>query len=210
VIGGHRGERPGHSATTAHFQAAYPFLAQGALGAPGVYIGRDASGGAFAFDPWELYERRIVRSPNMLVFGGIGYAKSAFLKTYVYRQFIFGRQAWVIDVKGEYGLLAEALGVKPIALAPGGDVRLNPISRRGGRESQLSLLRSVALTAHRRDLAPEGDAGCGSPSTRSIVGDVRRPDERGDRLRRAVGRSRPVRDAGLRHPSESCLGIGQK
>ena len=46
-----RGERPGHSATTAHFQAAYPFLGMGALGAPGVYIGTDAFGGAWAFDP---------------------------------------------------------------------------------------------------------------------------------------------------------------
>lgn len=45
-----RGERPGHSATTAHFQAAYPFLGQGGLGARGVYIGTDAFG-AWAFDP---------------------------------------------------------------------------------------------------------------------------------------------------------------
>lgn len=154
-----RAERPGHSATTAHFQAAYPFLAQGGLSAPGVYVGRDATGGAFAFDPWELYERRIIRSPNMLVLGGIGYAKSAFLKTYVFRQFLFGRQAWVLDVKGEYGLLATALGMQPISLAPGGELRLNPISRRGGRESQLGLLRSVALAALRRELAPEEDAG---------------------------------------------------
>ena len=46
-----RGERPGHSATTAHFQAAYPFLGMGGLGAPGVYVGTDAFGGAWAFDP---------------------------------------------------------------------------------------------------------------------------------------------------------------
>jgi hypothetical protein len=156
---GRRGERPGYSATTAHFQAAYPFLAQGGLGAPGVYIGRDATGGAFAFDPWELYARRIIRSPNMLILGGIGYAKSALLKTYLFRQYVFGRQAWVIDVKGEYALLAEALGVKPIALAPGGETRLNPITRRGGRGTQLSLLRSVALASLRRDLSPEEDAG---------------------------------------------------
>lgn len=159
MIAARRGERPGHSATTAHFQAAYPFLAQGALGAPGAYIGRDASGGAFAYDPWELYERRVLRSPNMLVLGGIGYAKSAFLKTYVYRQHLFGRQAWVLDVKGEYAPLARALGVRPIALAPGGELRLNPISRRGGREAQLGLLRSVALAALRRELLPEEDAG---------------------------------------------------
>ena len=105
-----RGERPGHSATTAHFQAAYPFLGMGGLGAPGVYVGTDAFGGAWAFDPWELYARRIMRSPNVIVLGGISYAKSTLIKTYIYRQYLFGRQAWVIDVKGEYGPLAAALG----------------------------------------------------------------------------------------------------
>jgi hypothetical protein len=35
-------ERPGHSATTAKVQAAYPFVADGGLGGRGVYIGRDA------------------------------------------------------------------------------------------------------------------------------------------------------------------------
>lgn len=159
MIFARRGERAGHSATTAHFQAAYPFIAQGSLGVPGVYIGTDAYGGAFAFDPWELYARRVMRSPNMIVLGGIGYAKSSFIKTYIYRQHLFGRQAWVIDVKGEYGLLGEALGITPVALRPGGEVRLNPIGRRGGREAQLGLLRSVALAALGRELAPEEDAG---------------------------------------------------
>lgn len=159
MIGGRRGERPGHSVTTAHFQAVYPFLAQGGLGTRGIYVGTDAYGGAWAFDPWELYSRRLMRSPNMIVLGGISYAKSTLIKTYLYRQHLFGRQAWVIDVKGEYGPLAEALGYRPIALEPGGEVRLNPITRLGGRESQLSLLRSVAQAALRRYLGPEEDAG---------------------------------------------------
>jgi hypothetical protein len=151
-------ERPGHSGTTAHFGAAYPFLGQGALGAPGTYIGRDAYGGAFAFDPWELYPRHL-SGPNMLVLGGLGARKSSLVKTYLYRQVVFGRQAWVLDPKGEYGPLAEAVGVDPIALAPGGEVRLNPLSPRGGREGQLGLLRSVCQAALRRELDPEEDAG---------------------------------------------------
>lgn len=159
MIGRRRGERVGHSATTAHFQAAYPFIAQGGLGSRGVYVGTDAYGGAWAFDPWELYGRKVMRSPNMIVLGGISYAKSTLIKTYLYRQFLFGRQAWVIDVKGEYEPLGAALGYPSIALRPGGEVRLNPITRRGGRESQLSLLRSVAIAALRRDLLPEEDAG---------------------------------------------------
>jgi type IV secretory pathway VirB4 component len=154
-----RGERPGHSATTAHFQAAFPFLAEGGLGAPGVYIGRDACGGAFLFDPWRAYEAGILQGPNMLVVGQLGRGKSAFLKSYIARQFVFGRQAWVLDPKGEFAALAEFLGGTVIALVPGGEVRLNPISARMGRGAQLSLLRSVAAAALRRELTPEEDAG---------------------------------------------------
>lgn len=159
MILGRRGERPGHSVTTAHFQAAYPFLGQGGVGAPGIYIGTDAYGGAWAFDPWEFYARRIVRSPNVIVLGGIGYAKSSFIKTYLFRQRLFGRDAWVIDVKGEYGPLGKALGYPPNVLRPGGGVRLNPITRRGSREAQLALLRSVVQAALGRELSPEEDAG---------------------------------------------------
>ncbi len=100
-----RGERPGHSATTAHFQAAYPFLGMGRARRPRRLR---RHGGAWAFDPWELYARRIMRSPNVIVLGGISYAKSTLIKTYIYRQRLFGRQAWVIDVKGEYGPLRRA------------------------------------------------------------------------------------------------------
>lgn len=152
-------ERPGHSATTAHLRAAYPFIAQGGIGAPGVYIGTDAAGGAWAYDPWELYLRKVIRSTNMLVLGGIGYAKSTFLKLYLYRQSIFARQGWVIDVKGEYRPLGAALGALVIALCPGGEMRLNPMERRGGRESQLALLRSVAIATLGRALTPEEDGG---------------------------------------------------
>lgn len=155
----HPAERPGHSATTAHFQAAYPFLAEGGLGAPGTYIGRDAYGGAWLYDPWALYGWGLLPGPNMLVVGQIGRAKSAFVKTYLFRQRVFGRQAWVLDPKGEYAPLARALGVRPIALAPGGEVRLNPLSPRGGQEAQLGLLRSVAQAALKRDLVPEEEAG---------------------------------------------------
>lgn len=86
-----RGERLGHSATTPHFQTAYPFLGMGGLGARGVYVGTDAFGGAWVFDSWELYARRIMRSPNVIVLGGISYAKSMLIKTYIYRQYLFGR-----------------------------------------------------------------------------------------------------------------------
>lgn len=154
-----RGERPGHSATTAHAQAAYPFLAEAGLGAPGPYIGRDACGGAFVFDPWAAYGAGLLSGPNMLIVGQIGKGKSALLKTYLARQHVFGRQGWVLDPKGEFTPLARALGGSVIALAPGGPLRLNAISSRMGREAQLSLLRAVAAAALGRELVPEEDAG---------------------------------------------------
>lgn len=157
--GGYRAERPGHAVTTAHFQAAFPFLAEAGLGAPGAYVGRDACGGAWVFDPWEAYAAGVLSGPNMLVVGQLGRGKSAFLKTYIGRQHVFGRQAWVLDPKGEYAPLVNWLGGTLIALVPGGSVRLNPIDRRMGWEGQLSLLRSVAAAALRRELTPEEDAG---------------------------------------------------
>jgi type IV secretory pathway VirB4 component len=146
--------QPGHRTTTAHIQAAYPFVAEGGLGGRGVYIGRDVYGGSFCYDPWELYGRELT-SPNAVVIGIVGRAKSSLVKTYVFRQAVFGRQAWIVDVKGEYDRLAEAMGVRPIALSPGGAVRLNPLTPRGGPERQLNLLYSVAAAALERPLIPE-------------------------------------------------------
>jgi hypothetical protein len=64
---------PGRLGDDGQFQAAYPFLG---MGGPSAYVGTDAFGGAWAFDPWELYARRIMRSPNVIVLAGISYAKS--------------------------------------------------------------------------------------------------------------------------------------
>jgi hypothetical protein len=71
--------RTAHRVTTAHLQAAYPFISEGGLGSRGVYIGRDVFGGSFCYDPWELYGKEIT-GPNMLVIGQIGYAKSSLVK----------------------------------------------------------------------------------------------------------------------------------
>lgn len=118
---------PAHQVTTRHLGAAYPFAAADALGGGGVLIGRDLFGGAFAHDPFELYRRQVVTNPNMVVFGQIGRGKSALVKTYLWRQAVFGRRAWVVDPKGEYGTLANHWGVTPVALRPGGSLRLNPL-----------------------------------------------------------------------------------
>jgi type IV secretory pathway VirB4 component len=150
-----RGERPGHRATTANAQAIYPFFGESGLGDGGVLIGTDLHGSAFTYDPFVLYERRVVSNPNMLVIGEVGSGKSSLVKSYLYRQAVFGRVPWIADPKGEYGPLAEALGVEPMKLKPGGPLRLNPIAREAGWDAQLNLLRALASGSLSRPLDPE-------------------------------------------------------
>ncbi len=127
---------PAHVATTRHLCAAYPLVSEAGLGHEGVLIGRDLLGGSFVYDPFVLYRQGVVTNPNAVVFGQIGRGKSSFVKSYLWRQAVFGRHAWVVDPKGEYGPLAQAWGVQPVALRPGGEVRLNPLDT--GEEAQPS------------------------------------------------------------------------
>jgi type IV secretory pathway VirB4 component len=139
-------ERPGHRATTRHAQAIYPLMASGGLGGQGIFIGRDSSGGAFVYDGWLLYQRGILHDANVVIFGRLGQGKSALIKTLIWRALLFGRRAFVLDVKHEYGPLCELSGVKPITLEPGGGVRLNPLASRPEEHAQLELLRAIAHT----------------------------------------------------------------
>jgi type IV secretory pathway VirB4 component len=140
-------ERPGHRNTTRHAQAIYPFIAPGGLGGRGTFVGRDSSGAAFCFDPWVLYGEGLLDDPNVIVLGKLGQGKSALVKTVLWRMMLFGRRAFVLDIKREYGPLCEAVGVLPISLVPGGGVRLNPLASRPEEHAQLELLRAVTLTA---------------------------------------------------------------
>jgi type IV secretory pathway VirB4 component len=161
---------PAHRVTTAHLQAAYPFIADQGLGGRGVYIGQDvAGGGAFCYDPFVLYEDGVLTDPNMVVMGHLGRGKSSFVKTYIMRQTVFGRKAAVMDPKGEYGDLAAVYGVEPVRLAPGGEVRLNPLdpgpnsSERNSEEiaaRQETLLVAVAEAALNRALLPAEQTAC--------------------------------------------------
>ncbi len=157
---------PAHVATTRHLGAAYPLVTEAGLGHEGVLIGRDLLGGSFVYDPFALYHQGVVTNPNMIVFGQIGRGKSSFVKSYLWRQAVFGRRAWVVDPKGEYGPLAAAWGVHPVALRPGGSVRLNPLDT--GAQSatgevvdddavwrqRIELTASLAVSCLARDLLP--------------------------------------------------------
>ena len=145
---------PGHRATTAHVQVAYPVVAEAGLGGRGVYIGQNLLGGAFVYDPFELYEQGLLTSPNMVVAGQIGRGKSALVKSYALRQRVYGRRIVVLDPKGEYGPLARYCGVDSIRLQPGGSVRLNPLDRRIAHDDKLRLLEAVVSSGLGRELSP--------------------------------------------------------
>jgi hypothetical protein len=172
-------------ATTRHLCAAYPLVTEAGLGHEGVLIGRDVLGGSFVYDPFSLYLQGVVTNPNAVVIGQIGRGKSSFVKTYLWRQAVFGRRAWVVDPKGEYGPLAEAWGVAPVALRPGGTVRLNPLDTEedadrpgtdpgdGAERRRVVLTSSLAVACLGRDLLPREraaiDAAVGEAAGRARV-----------------------------------------
>jgi hypothetical protein len=170
---------PAHQVTTRNLGAAYPFIAEAGLGQRGVMIGDDLLGGSFVFDPFELYAESTVSNPNMVVFGQIGRGKSAFVKTFLWRQAVFGRRAWVVDPKGEYADLADAWGVRPVALRPGGAVRLNPLDpgpelHGGGSDPavrrRMELLTSLSSACLGRNLAPRERAALSSALAETASG----------------------------------------
>ncbi len=125
-----------HRATTRILQAAYPFLAEGGLGADGTYIGSDVfSGGSFVYDPWVLYQDRVITNPNVLLAGVIGSGKSSTAKALITRSLALGHKAYVpCDPKGEWTSVAEAMGGSTIKLGPGLPTRLNPLD--AGRQPE--------------------------------------------------------------------------
>jgi type IV secretory pathway VirB4 component len=118
-----------HRATTRILQVAYPFLAEGGLGSDGTYIGSDVfSGGSFVYDPWVLYQARVITNPNILLAGVIGSGKSSTAKALITRSIALGTKAYVpCDPKGEWTPVAEAIGGAAIRIGPGLPTRLNPI-----------------------------------------------------------------------------------
>ncbi|HET7718641.1 MAG TPA: hypothetical protein VFK43_01655, partial [Acidimicrobiales bacterium] len=133
--GGRPGLRlPWHRATTAHVASVYPWSVQASFGHEGVLVGVDllSGGGEFCWDPFTAYASGLVSNPNVWAMGEPGFGKSALIKTLLWRQAaVFGsRRRWlaICDPKGEYGLLAEWLGLTVVRLTPGGTTRINPLA----------------------------------------------------------------------------------
>ena len=145
---------PRHQDTSATLAGAYPFLAEGGLGADGVFVGQDLySGGSFVYDPWVLYARGMITAPNLVLAGIVGSGKSSLAKSLYTRSLPFGRRVYVPgDPKGEHTAVAEAVGGKAIVLGHGLSTRLNPLDE-GYRPSGLSdEAWASTVAARRRDL----------------------------------------------------------
>ncbi len=152
---------PAHKATSEVLAGAYPFLAEAGLGSEGVYVGMDSySSSAFCYDPWVLYQRKLITNPNVLVAGSIGSGKSTVAKSMATRSIAFGRKVYVPgDPKGEWTAVAEQVGGQAIVLGGGSSARLNPLDEgprtartigADGRLVAMSDERWAAVVASRR------------------------------------------------------------
>ena len=143
-----------HQDTSATLAGAYPFVAEGGLGADGVFVGQDLySGGSFVYDPWVLYARGVITAPNVVLAGIVGSGKSSLAKSFYTRSLPFGRRVYVPgDPKGEHTAVAEAVGGRAIVLGHGLNTRLNPLDE-GHRPSGLSDAQwAITVASRRRDL----------------------------------------------------------
>jgi hypothetical protein len=153
-----------HRATTDTLSVAYPFLAEAGLGSEGMLIGHDSwSGAEFCFDVWNLYRRQIVTNPNMVLAGIVGRGKSALAKSLATRSIAFDRKVYVPgDPKGEWTVVARAVGGASIALGPGMTTRINPLDEgprpaywvdpEGERQVMSNEMWQSVVTNRRRDL----------------------------------------------------------
>ncbi len=116
-----------HRSTGRHIGSIYPFGHDDTLTNFGTYIGDNVFGNPFVFDPFELYSNNVLTNPNIVVLGQIGRGKSALIKSFIYRQMALGRSAWIIDPKGEYSSLCDALSIKPVILKKHGGISINPL-----------------------------------------------------------------------------------
>ena len=142
---------PPHRATSEVLGGAYPFLAEGGLGSEGTFIGQDAwSGAGFCFDPWVLYQNGVLTNPNCLLAGVVGRGKSMLAKAMATRSIAFGRKVYVPgDPKGEWTVVAKAVGGASIQLGGGSPNRLNPLDE-GPRPTGFDDTTWAAVVANRR------------------------------------------------------------
>jgi hypothetical protein len=96
------------SLSTANIGIMNPFLNQTTLNINSPILGIDnLNGSLFRYDPWDLYNTKLISSHGLLVFGLMGYGKSMFAKNFAWNEILYGRQVIVTtDPKGEWNNLS--------------------------------------------------------------------------------------------------------
>jgi hypothetical protein len=124
------------------------------------------------FDPLQLYLDGHVANLNMLLLGEPGTGKSATAKCVMARLLRSSangfRHLRIVDARGEYGALAEALGLRRVRLYAGGPHRLDPLDAGPSAavvgpvaiaERRHAILAGLCETALGRDLTGPEHAG---------------------------------------------------
>lgn len=120
-----------HRMTGWEFAGANPFAMADIHDIVGPVIGMERTSGGMplTFDPWTMYNLGLVSSPNLLVQGALRRGKSFSVKRLVTLMALFGRYSInTSDVKGEHGVVAEAIGGEVFKVGTfGNPVRLNAL-----------------------------------------------------------------------------------
>jgi hypothetical protein len=163
-------------ATMAHLGSVYPFQVDASIGnSRGPVMGYNVTAGMapFHFDPFELYPD-VLTNPNVTIQADVGMGKSAWVKTFLIREsVIYGSRRFivVVDPKGEYRRVAEALGIPIVRIYPGGPDVLNVMDATPGRDpadvvDRQRLAASLVAGVLGRPLEPVEDAALSSAIAR--------------------------------------------
>jgi len=161
-----------HWATTSDLRGLRVPSHDAGTGLEGQPLGRALRGAQFVFDPFDAYEAGLVSNPNMIVAGSIGVGKSTMVKMLLERALARGRRVVVIDPKGEYGELARAHGVRPVALGRDGWCDPFAIDEREARDFVRALVataQGVSLSAEQHYVIDELFSGLVSPRPRRLL-----------------------------------------
>ncbi len=132
LFGAYRAREAFLETTTRQAEALNPAIVSTALPLAGPPLGIDIdTGSPITGDPHILYEQGRITSPNVVVLGDVGTAKSSFAKTcYVIRQIAQGKYVAVFDRKdqqgqGEYEGAGRLCGAETIRFARNGGTSIN-------------------------------------------------------------------------------------
>ena len=134
--------------STSVLASAYPWHNGGQLHGVGPVVGVDrlAGGAPFGLDPFRWVREQVAQNPNFVVSGAPANGKSALIKSVLWWMVgAAGHRMAVVDVKGEYRQLAEALGVPVLDLRAGGSTRVNPLDDVQGRVQFVQALSSLCV-----------------------------------------------------------------